>query len=295
VDPNQQSSIREVVDGQQRIRAIVDFASNKLSLTKRSERFRGHKYSDLEDEDKQRFLGYTLTIEQLLNASDDDVIDMFARLNSYTVTLNAAERRHARFQTEFKFAVRKASQDLRWFIEKYGVFTLRQRFRMADDAFCAELFGLVLNGVTDGGEAKIGKLYSNTGDEVFSDEVHEGVRTRIDEALSYIDSNFGAIIEGPLSRHYQLLMIVGAYLYHKYGLPQGDLIKEGELDSLPSRRRLERKEVVVAALTELIDALESEHPEERFRRFVDAASSTHRIASRRVRFLEYVRILGCDE
>ena len=49
LDPKHQTSVREVVDGQQRIRAIVDFADNKFRLLKRSEEFRGLNYDDLND------------------------------------------------------------------------------------------------------------------------------------------------------------------------------------------------------------------------------------------------------
>lgn len=97
VDTKSQATLREVVDGQQRVRALVEFANNQLRLGNRSDQFSGKKYEDLDEETQSKFLGYTLSIEQLLNATDDDVIDIFARLNSYIVSLNAAEKRHAQF------------------------------------------------------------------------------------------------------------------------------------------------------------------------------------------------------
>jgi len=109
IDPKLQKTIKEIVDGQQRIRSIVEFANDEFTLNSKSENFKGKKYSDLTDDIQRNFLGYTITAEQLLNATDDDVIDIFARLNSYTVALNAAEKRHAAYQTELKFFVRRMS------------------------------------------------------------------------------------------------------------------------------------------------------------------------------------------
>lgn len=158
IDPKLQKTLKEIVDGQQRVRSIVEFANDEFALNNKSENFKGKKYSDLTPEVQQAFLGYTLTAEQLLNASDDDVIDIFARLNSYTVSLNATEKRHATFQTELKFFIRRMSVKYRWFIEKYSIFTIKQRFRMADDEFFAELVHLIIKGIQDGGAEKITKF-----------------------------------------------------------------------------------------------------------------------------------------
>ena len=51
IDPETQSSVREVVDGQQRLRAIFDFADNKLRLSRRAKEFNCLLYtSDAADE-----------------------------------------------------------------------------------------------------------------------------------------------------------------------------------------------------------------------------------------------------
>jgi hypothetical protein len=287
IDPKKQSSLREVVDGQQRVRALVEFGADKLNLTSRSELFAGNKYSDLDPEVQKRFLGYTISVEQLLNASDDDVIDIFARLNSYTVALNAAEKRHAQFQTEFKFAVRKAASDWRGFWEKHGIFTTKQRFRMADDAFTAELFQLFIDGVVDGGAAKLNQLYRNQDDDTFTEAVHKRVRERVDSALRFFDSEIPEAISGAFAKHYQLLMLVAAYAFHKYGIPKGDLPR------LPDRGKVAPSERIIDKLAKIESALDLERPPQRYAAFVKASSSsTQRIASRKVRFLEFVKALG---
>ncbi len=93
VDVTTQQSVREVVDGQQRLRAILDYANDRFVLSSRAGEFAGLGYSDLETEFKERFLSYPIAVGQLLNANDDDVLEVFSRLNSYSVTLNPAEKR----------------------------------------------------------------------------------------------------------------------------------------------------------------------------------------------------------
>ncbi len=101
VDRNTRRTIRDVVDGQQRLRTIIDFVGNKFALGAKAGEWRGLRYADLDDDIKDDFLSYKLTCEQLINASDEDVLEVFVRINSYAVPVNEAELRHARFENDF--------------------------------------------------------------------------------------------------------------------------------------------------------------------------------------------------
>src|SRR5437870_2807933 len=83
VDRDNRRTVRDVVDGQQRLRTIIDFANCKFVLGPKAGDFQGKRYADLEDEQKDSFLAYKLTCEQLINASDEDVLEIFVRINSY--------------------------------------------------------------------------------------------------------------------------------------------------------------------------------------------------------------------
>jgi hypothetical protein len=285
IDPIKQTSVREVVDGQQRIKAILDFADNKMRLSTRSANFSGLTYQDLEDEQKNVFLGYTVVVEQLLNAADDDVIDVFSRINSYTVSLNEAEKRHARYQTDFKFFVRDLSTKYRWFIEKQSVFSLQQRFRMADDTFFAEIASVFINGVVDGGAPKLDALYRAETDEIFTAATRKKLLSQIGDVVTYLDKNFADVLSGNLSKHYQLLMIIAAVAHIKYGIPAG------QIEFLPKRGELEEIAVVTNRLSELGLALDGQKAAKDVRKFVDASSgATNRIASRRTRFATFYEV-----
>lgn len=288
IDVVSKKSIREVVDGQQRMRAILDFADNKLALSKRAGEFEGMKYEDLNEEQQTAFLAYPIAVDQLVNATTDDVLEVFARLNSYTVSLNGPEKRHAKWQGDFKFAIRAASR--RWgnFWKDYKVLSTQQRVRMLDDALTAEMVGLLLEGVRDGGDPKLDALYRKCDTSFDITAI-----TKLDTTLQYLADNLAPhLADTPLLRPPHLLMLFGGLAYLTVGLPQGEL-KPEDTAGLPTTifNNLDTICETLMLLASVIDsAIEPGPPLADFWRA--SRASTQRIGSRRVRFPVYVRALG---
>jgi len=91
----------EVVDGQQRLRAIWEFAANEYPLAKDCDPINGFdvaglKFSDLPIEIADVFQTYSLDVVMVTDAIDDDeeIRDMFLRLQNGT-NLKAQEKRNA--------------------------------------------------------------------------------------------------------------------------------------------------------------------------------------------------------
>ena len=283
VDISTQRTYREIVDGQQRLRSLIDFAEDKFALGSRAQEFRGLRYSTLSDEQKETFLSYRISVDQLINASDDDVLEIFSRLNSYTVPVNAPELRHAKFQTDFKWAVHDSSNRWSDLWEGLQVISPRERVRLMSDSLMAEMFGIVLEGVRDGGQPKINALYERyKGDFDPSDvnDVFDVVLPLLLEGLS------PPLIDTPLHSAPHFLMIFAAASYSLVGIPHGDV----EVAVKPAMGMVSVDEVS-AALYELGRLIEQDtpHGNEAVRAFWRASkSSTQRIASRRVRFPAYL-------
>lgn len=288
VDATTQRSIREIVDGQQRIRAIVEFANGDLRLSGRSAKYKGMCYADLPAEEQERFLGYIVTAEQLLNASDDVVLEVFARLNSYTVKLSDAEKRHAEFQTEFKWAVRKTASQWSSFLIETGILSLRQRVRMLDDELLAEMYRVLREGVCDGGAPKLRKFYEQMSDDEFTPKLASSLRKQIDDVLNHIDETARDAIREDLATSPILLMMFAAVAHHKFGIPRGDVSK------LPPKLKLAKPTVVRARLGELLEAMQSPRPPAKYTDFVLTARKTspQRISSRRIRFKVMLSVFG---
>lgn len=89
----------DVVDGQQRLRAIWEFMSGAFTLPKQADAIDEYDvaaclYADLPDELRIRFDTYSLDVVLVEDADEDDVREMFLRLQNGT-SLRAQEKRNA--------------------------------------------------------------------------------------------------------------------------------------------------------------------------------------------------------
>ena len=103
----------ETVDGQQRLTAIYGFYNDEFSIAKDADpisgiEIAGMKFSELEEDIKDIFEAYELTVVILRSSSEEEVEEMFLRLQNGT-TLNAAEKRNA-MPGNMKDFVRKISE-----------------------------------------------------------------------------------------------------------------------------------------------------------------------------------------
>lgn len=288
IDARRQTAIREVVDGQQRMRAILDFVNNRFALTTRAGEFRGLHFDTLDEEFKLTFLGYPLGVDQLMNASDSDVLEVFARLNTYTVSLNAAEKRHAKYQGDFKWAVHESARkwDVLW--SSLGVVGVRERLRMADDSLMAEMYGFLLKGLQAGDQSTINRLYAEM-DPAFRNL--QRIVSELDSVIDFIVELLSSAVTGPVARAPHFLMLFAAVAHARVGLPPGALG-----DQLPTRQPswLSDLEAVQANLARLGEIVELAEPPEGAARGFWLAShgATVRSESRRVRFLTFCRALA---
>ena len=288
IDARRQTAMREVVDGQQRMRAILDFVNNRFALTTRAGEYRGLRFETLDEEQQLDFLGYPLGVDQLMNASDSDVLEVFARLNTYTVSLNAAEKRNARYQGDFKWAVHERARTWEVLWSTLGVVGVRERLRMADDSLVAEMFGFLLRGLQAGDQPTINRLYSDM-EPAFHNQ--QEIASKFDTVLDFIVTALGTAVAGPVARAPHFLMLFAAVAHALVGLPPGVLG-----DQLPARQPnwLSDIETVQSNLARLGELIELPEPPEGVARGFWLAShgATVRFESRRVRFLAFCLALA---
>jgi len=203
-------SEREVVDGQQRIRTLLTFASPELiadfnpkadDFTIRRTHNRDHagkRFRDLEDPVQQRILDYQFSVHVFPADTDDrEVLQIFARMNSTGVALNAQELRNAGFFGEFKtLAYELAAEQLpKW--RKWGIFSEQQLARMNEVELTSELLTLMLQGVTQSTKASIDRAYKDF-DAVF--DLSEEAGRRFRSMMDCLDDQFSADISSLFSR-----------------------------------------------------------------------------------------------
>lgn len=294
VDLVTKAATREIVDGQQRLRAVIEFARDEFALSTRAKEFRGLTYSSMDDELKEGFLSYSISVDQLLNATDADVLEVFARLNSYTVSLNDPELRHAKYQGSFKWLVHEVAQAEGDLWGELQTFTLRERVRMFDDSLVAEMFGVVLEGVRDGGQRKIDDIYkrwdTDPGPEPGPELTDASVK--VQDILGFIRTQLSTAVAGTkMASPPHLLMLFAAVGHVRHGIPCGQI----DPSTMPVRDEtaLSDTEMAQHNLSVLADAMSDPETAPRsLLRYVDAASgTTQRIKSRSLRFPMIYRAL----
>jgi hypothetical protein len=158
IDVDAEKSIKEVVDGQQRIRSILSYRADEFAA-----RHPGHKkkvkYSELTKAQREAFVATKLSVGYLIGAQDQDVIEIFGRINSISKTLNPQEKRNAQYSGDFKqFSLSQAAERLP-FWRATDIFTATDISRMQEVQFISDLAMNMINGLSDFSAAAIDKFY----------------------------------------------------------------------------------------------------------------------------------------
>lgn len=272
-------SYREVVDGQQRLLTINDFASDKLTLTSAAREFSGKTYSNLDEESQTTFLTYAIGVVQLFNISDTDVLDIFHRINAYGLRLNPQEMRHGNFQGQFRNAVIDASK--RWvpLWETYRIVGLRDRVRMADDELIALMLGVILEGVTDGGQPATNGLYNR-----YDDHLPGDAPEKLDRTIQFLLTELSPILQTGLARAPHFLMLFAAVAHALFGIPAGDMGSDMPTKDSVALSDMDMARANLGILADILQSPDDSIPTRLFPFRLASAGSTQRIRSRKVRF-----------
>lgn len=268
IDIEVEKTVKEVVDGQQRVRSLLDYRAGDFNARHPEHKKRVY-YRDLSPSQRESFLLAKLPVAYLIGADDSDVIEIFGRLNAVSKTLNAEEKRAARYSGEFhQFCLREAVQRLSiW--RGLNVFSATEISRMAEVQFSAELAMAMADGMADFSAARIDQAY-RTWDEEFPPR--EDVQRRFERVFSRVASVSPASIKDTIFSRSPVFYSLALVLDSRSKLPGKTRLEEAlfEIDS-----RFNDPRPVAEKPKEDVD-------------FVAACTaSTQRIRSRQTRF-EYI-------
>lgn len=164
-----------VIDGQQRLGAILDFISDEFSLNSSvideenlKLDFVGKTFSQLSPEHKSAIWKFKLSIRLVSDAVQRrDVVKMFLRLNSTNMTLNPQELRNAEFEGLFLNAANEIAENDFW--TKHGIFSLKDLRRMNDIQFISSILMFLRLGIgEDTTQENFNKVY-----DLYNEEYNE--------------------------------------------------------------------------------------------------------------------------
>lgn len=139
---------RTVIDGQQRISAILGFLRNEFCLkTPYSGEYKDLYFDDLPMLIKDEFLSYCIDFNEFKGASDTELREIYSRVNKYTVALNKQELRRADFPGKFLDLAEKLALDD--YLDNARIFSPANRRRFADVEFISELLAALIDGSQD--------------------------------------------------------------------------------------------------------------------------------------------------
>ncbi|MFA6499989.1 MAG: DUF262 domain-containing protein [Desulfurivibrionaceae bacterium] len=160
-----------VVDGKQRLSAILDYLEDKFSASRKhsTAAFSDKYYSELPPDVQNRFLRYIIPVEFLENADETELQTAFDRLNRNVAKLNAQELRNARYSGAFISLMETLADDPFW--KDIGLATTARIRRMLDIEYVSEIFILTMDGIQDG-KSYLDKAYSEYEEEIPDLEKH---------------------------------------------------------------------------------------------------------------------------
>lgn len=160
IDTNTRKTTREIIDGQQRLRSIIEFTQNAFPILKtHNDSLSGKFYRDLDEDLKEMFLSFNISTEIIKLKEDSKIYEMFARLNTNNMALNKQELRNAEFWGEFKVYIYKKSAHFKEFLISNNVFKDKEFARMLDVELINSLVINLIDGVVAESPAKIDSYY----------------------------------------------------------------------------------------------------------------------------------------
>ncbi len=276
---------KEIVDGQQRIGAIDRFYKDKFKLRSPGPN-EGKKYSELDEETQDKFLSYSVPVDVIRNASIAEILQMFRRMNAYTLPLNEAEKRHSSFHGLFKWFVNGMADNYDEFFVEFGVLTRKQITRMADAAIIADIILAIERGVISSSPKDLTNLYRKY-DETFGSQ--DAYREKLGGVISFIISDLGDLRKSFMMKPYALHSLITALLHCKHGIaPISDEWGVAPLNSYSTD--VERSKNL---LRELADAHEGKEVDGPHAKYVwGCMSTTDRKTRRTARVAAILRALG---
>lgn len=247
--------IREVIDGQQRLRALFDFVSGKFRLPKQLDAsWAGKGYDDLSAAEVNGLMEFRFQVYQYQNIDDAVVLEIFQRINTYSVPLSAQELRHGKYFGDFRQSVYDLAFQYLTFWRDGRIFTESGIARMLEAELVSELLIVQLDGIQDK-KKSISEFYSHLDEDwagvpqTWSTKSRDSVprkwlsrevaEKRFKATMDEIADSVGATLSESEFRRVPLFYSLYSAVYHRlYGVPGVDLATPKRTLSRPARSRL---------------------------------------------------------
>jgi len=240
INVSTKSSVREVVDGQQRLRTILSYIKDGFVISKQQNPdYGGFYYSQLPQPIQEQILAYEVSVDLLINMSDPDVLDVFSRINSYAVVLNEQEKINADHFGPFKVLADRVGHKYFSYWTEQKILTPKNVMRMQEVSLVADLLIAMVEGIKS--KKQIKKFYDIY--ESNFDKNAQELEDQFDLVMRKISLVFQDGLSGTeFKRPHLFYSLFTAFAHREFGLP-GIRLPQGQISDANSeyiRNKLDR-------------------------------------------------------
>jgi hypothetical protein len=262
------NTLHAVVDGQQRIRTVLQFlglttvgpdgkeeaeesefagfALDKFEKRTEPSPWLGKRFADLSKEERVKFFEYKFHLRYLYASDELELREMFRRLNRYLTALNAQELRHATYVGPFAKLSEDLAENEYWL--KSGLITRALIRRLGDVDFVSQLLIGVIHG-PEGGSAGIVDEYYRTYEDY---DLEEGIpdqrraRKLFDQTLGFVQQLFPDLPKGTDLRwgnraDFYSLFVAFAEIIREHDVPKERILPELRVQLIKLSKDVDRR------------------------------------------------------
>lgn len=261
-------NVRTVVDGQQRLRAILGYINGDFKVSRAHNRdYAGLLFEDLPDDVKSEYLKYEIGVDMLFDLAFEDILDVFARLNTYSVKLNPQELLNAQYLGYFKQSAYSLGFKYAAYWIDADVLSEKEVTRMAEAELSSDLLGSLIEGIQP--KKAIPNLYKKYDD---NEQVSLDAAERFDKIMAVVGAIYPStnLKETNFHRVHFFYTLFVSIAHCLYGLP--------ELDDVP---RLEITDNNLGQIRNALDEISARYdevtakdalpPDDEYREFIEAS------------------------
>jgi hypothetical protein len=123
---------KDIVDGQQRLTTIQSYLNDEFPLGTSTRLYPGKRFSQLDEDVQDEILSYSVPVITISQSDQNEILEMFRRMNAFMIPLNPSEKRHSQFHGAFKWFVNRLADEFSPMFNEYGILTQKQIVRMSD-------------------------------------------------------------------------------------------------------------------------------------------------------------------
>ncbi len=168
------------------------------------------RFSQLPEEAQSSFLSFEIAVDLLINLPDSEILDIFARLNSYAVVLNEQEKINASHFGPFKVLADKIGFVYNEYWTTQRILTPQQILRMQEVNLVADILIAIIEGIKS--KKQIKRYYSIYENDFPHDT--DVLEYRFNEVIKYIALLFPEGLSNTEFRRNHLFYTLFTAVYH---------------------------------------------------------------------------------